>query len=103
VGEIPEALRAGEEALFVAPGDVAGLAAQLQRLLGDDALRQRLESQGRALYEARFSMRRFFEDLARIHQQVFGASAALPAGPGRSPAAAAAPEAAALAREEATS
>lgn len=103
VGEIPEALRAGEEAVFVDPGDVAGLAAQLQRLLADEALRQRLERQGRALYEARFSMRRFFEDLARIHQQVFGVSAGLPALPGRARPAPAAPDAAALTHEEATS
>ena len=41
VGEIPDALQDGEHALFVAPGDVAGLARQLPRLLADAPLRQR--------------------------------------------------------------
>lgn len=76
VGEIPWALRDGEEALFVAPGDVPALAAQLQRLLADAPLRARLERQGRALYEAQFSIRRFFEGVGHLHQEVFGVCAA---------------------------
>lgn len=77
VGEIAATLRDGQEALFVPPGDAPALAAQLQRLLRDAGLRQRLERQGRALYEAQFSMQRFFEGVARIHRDTFGVCAAL--------------------------
>ncbi len=77
VGEIPDALADGEEALFVPPGDPRALAAQLQRVLADHALRLRLEHRGRARHAADFSMQRFFEGVAAIHRECFGVCAAL--------------------------
>jgi glycosyltransferase involved in cell wall biosynthesis len=102
VGEIGSTLQDGQQALFVPPGDVQALAAQLRRLLGDAALREHLERQGRAMYEAQFSMRRFFEGVARIHLQVFGTCASLAARamPAPVPGSAAAPEPALEPRKE---
>lgn len=52
VGGIPGALRDGETALLVAPGDPTALAAALARVGADGCLRARLEEQGRALMRA---------------------------------------------------
>lgn len=84
VGEIPATLKNGQEVLFTPPGDVPALARQLQCLLHDADLRAHLGQQGRALYEAQFSMQRFFEGVARIHRECFGVCAALQASPARS-------------------
>lgn len=72
VGEIPTVLTDGVNACFVQPGDLAGIAAALQRVLGQPAFRETLERNGRALYEQQFSLRRFSASIARIHQQHFG-------------------------------
>ncbi|MES3002481.1 MAG: glycosyltransferase family 4 protein [Pseudomonadota bacterium] len=74
VGEIPTALADGVNALFVQPGDVPGIAAGLQRVLRDGELRTTLGRNGRALYEQRFSLARFFASIAVIHQKHFGVS-----------------------------
>jgi glycosyltransferase involved in cell wall biosynthesis len=72
VGEIPSVLEDGVNACFVQPGDVAGIAAALQRVLQQPGLRASLENNGRALYEQKFSMARFFSSVAHIHQRDFG-------------------------------
>lgn len=76
VGEIPSVLSDRVDAVFVPPGDVPAIAAALHRLLNDEVLRQRLERNGRALYEAQFSMQRFFGNIAALHRQIFGTAAA---------------------------
>ncbi len=76
VGEIPLVLQDGVTACFVQPGDVAGIAAGLQRVLQAPALRQSLERQGRALYEQQFSLARFSASVAAIHQRHFGLAGA---------------------------
>ena len=72
VGEIPSVLSDGANALFVQPGDVAGIAAGLRRVLQDGELRAALERNGRALYEQNFSIAHFFSSVAYIHQRDFG-------------------------------
>ena len=72
VGEIPSLLTDGVNACFVQPGDVASIAAGLQRVLHQPALREALERNGRALYEQQFSLTRFFANIARVHQRCFG-------------------------------
>lgn len=72
VGEIPLMLTEGVDACFVQPGDVAGIASGLQRVLQAPAFRETLERNGRALYEQRFSLSHFFANVARIHQRDFG-------------------------------
>ena len=53
VGGIPELLTAEADGLLVAPGDVAGLAAALERLMTDAGLRQRLGAAARQTIEDR--------------------------------------------------
>jgi glycosyltransferase involved in cell wall biosynthesis len=72
VGEIPAVLTDDLNACFVKPGDVAGLAESLQRILREPALMAFLERNGRALYEERFSLSRFFSGVARVHKRHFG-------------------------------
>lgn len=49
VGGIPAFLEHEQTALLTGPADVAGLAAAIERLMGECSLRARLERQGRAL------------------------------------------------------
>lgn len=79
VGEIPNVLTDGLNACFVKPGDSAGIARAIARLLGDQQLRGELERNGRALYEKEFSLPRFFANVSEIHQRQFGTSAQPPA------------------------
>ena len=72
VGEIPSLLTDGVDVLYVQPGDVAGLAAALQKLLSQPELLERLEHNGHALYRQQFSLERFFAGVARVHQRTFG-------------------------------
>jgi len=72
VGEIPSVLTDGVNACFVQPGDVAGIAAGLQRVLSQPEFRAALERNGRALYEEQFSIAHFFSSVAFIHQRDFG-------------------------------
>ena len=72
VGEIPAVLTDGATACFVEPGDAAGIAAALQRVLREPGLLEALGRNGRALYERQFSLSRFFNSVARIHRRHFG-------------------------------
>ena len=75
VGELPGVLTDGENASFVPVGDVAALGRAIASLLADDARRERLARNGRALYERQFSMDGFFERVARVHRRHFGVAA----------------------------
>jgi glycosyltransferase involved in cell wall biosynthesis len=75
VGEIPHVLTDGRDACFVRPGDSAGIARAIARVLGDPALREQLERNGKALHQERFSLGKFSTSVARIHQRQFGISA----------------------------
>lgn len=75
VGEIPFVLADGVNACFVQPGDVAAIAAALQRVLQQPAFRESLERNGRALYDLQFSLNRFSASIARIHRRHFGIAA----------------------------
>ncbi|HEX2118231.1 MAG TPA: glycosyltransferase family 4 protein, partial [Acidimicrobiales bacterium] len=63
-GNLPHLAEDGREGILVAPGDVAGLAAALERLAGDAALRARLgegaRARGRSLPTWEQSAERFF-------------------------------------------
>jgi glycosyltransferase involved in cell wall biosynthesis len=72
VGEIPAVLTDGVTACFVTPGDVPGIATTLSNVLRQPELLESLGRDGRALYERRFALHRFFASVARIHQRHFG-------------------------------
>jgi len=77
VGEIPDFLRSGVEAVFITPGDVLALAAALRGFLLSKELRHRMGLAGLALYDRQFSIEAFFDAVAVIHREVFGVSASI--------------------------
>lgn len=77
VGEIPVVLTHELNALFVKPGAIPELSAVMQRLISDTALRESLEVNGQNIYEAEFSIEKFFTNIASIHAQHFNTSAKL--------------------------
>ncbi|EGX56200.1 glycosyl transferase [Streptomyces zinciresistens K42] len=82
-GAIPEvAGRDGETCLAVPTGDAGALAAGLDRLLGDPALRERLGAAGRARVLRHFTWAKAAEGTVARYREAIAASAA----PGRAPA-----------------
>lgn len=69
-GGIPEAVRHGDNGLLIEPGDVAGLAAAVNLLLDDAALRQRMGEAGRALMLREFSVDAMCEGNLSVYRQV---------------------------------
>ena len=59
VGVVGENLVPEEDALFVEPGDAAGLAAAIQRLVRDPKLLRKLATNARAAYDRYFGLERF--------------------------------------------
>jgi glycosyltransferase involved in cell wall biosynthesis len=69
VGAVPEMLEDGQGALFVACGDVEGLAAAVRRLAGDAKLRARMAARNRSDCEARFAFERIAEQFDRLYRR----------------------------------
>jgi glycosyltransferase involved in cell wall biosynthesis len=70
-GALPEVIgRDGETGLMVRPGDPGQLAAALDRALGDQALRQRLGSAGRARVVQRYTWIRTAEAIAGHYRRL---------------------------------
>jgi glycosyltransferase involved in cell wall biosynthesis len=61
---IPEVVRHGESGWLVAEGDVAGMAAGLQRLVEDPVLAQRWGEAGRRCIQERFTIDHHLRDVA---------------------------------------
>lgn len=80
VGEIPVVLTHEQNALFVEPGAIALLRAAMHRLITDNVLREALEMNGKSIYEAEFSIEKFFQNVAHIHKKHFDISASLKNG-----------------------
>ena len=77
VGGIPAVAREGRNALFVRPGDVEGLAAAIERLLDDPALRGAM-SQANLEDVGRYDARAIGSSLLEIYRELLGMR-----GPGR--------------------
>ena len=69
-GGMPEAVRDGINGLLIAPGDIAALAAAMNRLLDDAALRTRMGEAGRALVLDEFSVEAMCEGNLAIYRKV---------------------------------
>jgi glycosyltransferase involved in cell wall biosynthesis len=66
VGGIPDFLKDGETGLFCRVGDPADIAANISRLLADDALRARIVANAKRLVEAGYSWDSIAERMRRI-------------------------------------
>ncbi len=75
VGEVSAVLTDNVNTRFIKPGDVPGIARELQAVLADRALMETLGSNGRALYDQHFSLARYFAGIAKMHARCFGVSA----------------------------
>jgi glycosyltransferase involved in cell wall biosynthesis len=69
VGGIPQVVDHDVSGLLVGAGDTDGLAAQIERLLADPALRERLGANARARIETDFSLRDALERLTAIYKR----------------------------------
>lgn len=69
-GGMPEAVRDGHNGLLIAPGDVAGLAAAMNRLLDDPALRERMGEAGRQLVLDEFSVAAMCEGNLAVYRKL---------------------------------
>lgn len=77
VSGIPEIVRDGDNGLFVAPKDAAGLAAALARLLRDAPLRRRLGRSARVTIEQVFDATRTTRDLKAMFETALAAREAM--------------------------
>lgn len=71
-GGLPEAVQDGVTGILCPPGDVAALAAAIDRLAGDAALRTRFGAAGRARILAEFSIAAMVDGNLAIYRQVLG-------------------------------
>jgi len=69
VGGVPEMITHEVNGLLVEPGDVAGLAAAIRRLMEDAGLRERLGGAARETIATRFSLDTAFERLLEIYRR----------------------------------
>jgi glycosyltransferase involved in cell wall biosynthesis len=74
VGGIGELVVDGETGVLVRPGDRDALAAALERVAGDGALRKRMGAAARARAEALFDLPRFLEAHAALYERELTAS-----------------------------
>ena len=72
VGGIPEVVEAGESALLAPPEDAERLAAQLDRLIGDPALRDRLATAAYRRAQHRFSAAAMIDSYEALYGRVPG-------------------------------
>jgi glycosyltransferase involved in cell wall biosynthesis len=73
VGGVGEAVEDGVTGLLVAPEDARALAAALDSLLADAALRLRLGRAGRRAYERRFTLEHTIERTLRVYRAIMDA------------------------------
>jgi glycosyltransferase involved in cell wall biosynthesis len=68
VGSVPELLDGGKAGLLVAPGDEAGMAAAIARLVGDEGLRRVLGETARRRILERYSESRMFDAYEALYR-----------------------------------
>ncbi len=75
VGGVPYVVAEDETGFLVPPGDPAGLAEMLSRLIGDPGLRRTMGERGHQRAHERFSSRRYVADVDRLYQDLAARSA----------------------------
>ena len=74
VGEIPNFLTDGEDALIVPAGDPLALAAAIERVVTDESLRRRLEN-GALEHRSMFDISRAVTDVEAIYTRLLSGAA----------------------------
>lgn len=70
VGSLPDFVHDGEDILLFNPGDTAKLASQLDRMIGDDALREQISAASRAFARNKFNLRTIGAELGKIYDNL---------------------------------
>lgn len=70
VDGVPEVVRDGDNGLLIAPGDAASLAEAVNRLLGDDALRQRMAERSRELVSSVFHVDTMCQSMLELYRRL---------------------------------
>ena len=70
VGSIPEVLTDTVDCLFVKVGDVGALHAAMTRIIDEGDLREYLAEEGRKLFERKFQMRSYIENLFALYRRL---------------------------------
>lgn len=69
-GSIPEIVINNQTGILVSPGDVVALAAALQSLLANEAMRKKLGKQGREIVIKHFSVEHCVQKIASVYKEV---------------------------------
>ena len=86
LGGVPEVVRDDVEALLVAPGEPAALAAALSRVVADSALVARLVEAARQRVEAEYSQSALIRRVEALYSHMLTGARQLEANAGRDPA-----------------
>jgi glycosyltransferase involved in cell wall biosynthesis len=70
VGGVPDVVRDGEDGYLVETGAIDEIAAALERLAADPALRERMGESGRARVLPRYSVGRLIDDVDRLYRSL---------------------------------
>jgi glycosyltransferase involved in cell wall biosynthesis len=70
VGGVGDVIEHEATGLLIPPGDAQALAAALERLATDPALRQRLSDRGRSVVAARFGRQRLIQEMAACYRRL---------------------------------
>ena len=68
IGAVPEVVERPEHGVLVEPRDQEALASELERLLGDSALRERIGRAARERVEAEFTVARMAERTVAVYE-----------------------------------
>ena len=79
VAGIPEVVKDGVSGLLVAPGDVADLAAALNRIVHDDTLRVLLGQEARAFVRPRFGVDGYVKSVSALYDRLLAEKGLAPA------------------------
>lgn len=71
VGGVPDVAVDGENMLLFEPGDIDKLSEQLELIITDDALRERLSEESKKLASEKFNLNTVTEEVAKLYEGLF--------------------------------
>ena len=70
VGGVPDVAVDGENMLLFEPGDIDKLSEQLELIISDAALRERLSKESKKLASEKFNLKTVTEEVAEIYEEI---------------------------------